>query len=141
MSLKKPAVSNICNASSYVSPSLSFQSLSLTKLAIIFPHIYLNSHFSVHQPQQSRRSLKIVDAKFSFFQSVQDPALPPAEKCPSVSHSHPSRGCVYHLRCLQETQAVSPHYKRSRYPRKMNLLPRHLLSLPAMTLVPAQTRL
>ena len=81
---------------------------------------------------------------FSFSQSGQDPALPRAGKCPSVSHSHPSRGCTSRPGCLQETRAASPRYKPSRYPapRRMNPPPppHHLLPLPDVAPVPARAQ-
>ncbi len=120
----------------------------LTNLLHAFLTALLNSHLLVHHqcPKLSTtvqtRSFKISYKMFSFSRSGQDPALPQAGKCPSVSHSHPSRGCVYRPRCLQETRAASPRYKPSRYPapRRMNPPPRHLLPLPAVTPVPARTQ-
>lgn len=82
---------------------------------------------------------------FSFFQSGQDPALPPAGKCPSLSHSHPSRGCDCRPRCRQETQAASPCYRPNRcqalHRTNPLLPPRRLLPLSAATPAPARTQL
>lgn len=88
----------------------------------------------------SNGPFKISYKMFSFSQSGQDPTLPLAVKCPSLSRSHPSRGCVYRPR---ETWDESPRYTPSRYPapRRMNPPPPpRLRPLRAMTSVLALAR-
>lgn len=79
---------------------------------------------------------------FSFAQSGQGPALPPAGKCLSVSRSHPSRGLVYHPWHFPGTRAASPRCRPSRYPapRRTSLLPRRLSPRPAAPPLPARAQ-
>lgn len=103
------------------------------------------SSLSCDIQQQSdpiQRRLSPLRNKFNSFRSGRGPALRPAGKCPSVSHSHPSRGCICRPLGLYGTRAWSPCYMLSRYPapRRRSPLPRRPAPLPAEPPIRGQTR-
>lgn len=65
--------------------SLSFQSLSLTKLAIIFPHIYLNKSFLYNSPDTVLKSSMQSLVSFDLFKIQLSPKLKNVPLCPTVT--------------------------------------------------------